>query len=128
MSRFRFSRAALLSAALFASAVLAFGRQPAQESADLSGKYELTGGGYLVVSVDDFGRLEGFYERQGHFGRVSGVVEAGAASATWIQEAGATACKAPVDGSKFWGKLAMTRLADGAVDIAWGECEAKPAK
>ncbi|MEZ5364898.1 MAG: hypothetical protein R2748_21850 [Bryobacterales bacterium] len=124
MSRSSFFRAASLSAILLASAALAVGRQPAHETADLTGKFALPGGGYLVISTDDVGRVEGFYERNGRFGRVSGVAEADAASATWTQEQGSTACQASVDGSRYWGKLTMTRQADGAVSIAWGECDA----
>ncbi|MCB1022009.1 MAG: hypothetical protein KDC27_18905 [Acidobacteria bacterium] len=126
MSRSSFFHAASLSAILLASAALAFGRQPAHDSADLTGKYALPGGGYLVVSTDDVGRVEGFYERDGRFGRVSGVVEADTLSATWTQENGATACQTPVDGARYWGKMTLTRDADGVVSIAWGACDAPP--
>jgi hypothetical protein len=117
----------LLTAALTAFVAGSSARQPAApESADLTGKYELTGGGYLVMSVNDAGRVEGFFERGGEFGRISGQAESGAVSATWIQESGSTACKTAVDGSNFWGKLTLTRDADGAVQTAWGSCEARP--
>jgi hypothetical protein len=77
----------------------------------------------LVVSVDDAGRIEGFFERDGEFGRVSGKVDGAVASATWVQEQGANACSTSVDGSRFWGKMTLARDADGAVQTSWSECE-----
>ena len=126
MSRFRFSLAASILAASLLAAT-ASGRQPdASEAADLTGKYTLTDGGYLVVSTDDFGRAQGFFERNGQFGRVTGRVVNGAISATWLQANGSEACETSVDGSPFWGKLTLIRADDGEVQISWGACEALP--
>ena len=127
MSRFRFWFAAPVVAALFSITVAASARQPeAAESVDLTGKFELSNGGYLVLSTDDLGRVEGFFERDGHFGRVTGRVAGNAVSAVWVQNEGPKACETAVDGSPYWGKLALNHDADGAVEIAWGACEASP--
>ena len=127
MSRFRVRVAALVSAALFLVALTASARQPVTpEEADLVGKFQLSDGGYLIVSTDDYGRVNGFFERDGQFGRVSGRTAAGAISATWVQKEGSEACETAVEGSPFWGNLKLSRDADGAVQIAWGACEALP--
>ena len=127
MSRFTLRLAGFVTAALSLFAVAAFARQPAApESTDLTGKYELAGGGYLIVSVDDAGRVEGFFERQGEFGRISGKADAGAVSATWIQEKGSKACETAVDGSSYWGRVTLTRNQDGQIQTAWGECQTQP--
>jgi hypothetical protein len=117
-------RATLPAVALALFAAALFGRQPvAPETGDLTGKYDLPSGGYLVVSIDDADRLEGFFERNGEFGRLSGKVDGGVASATWVQDNGLTACSTAVEGSKYWGKMTLVRDAAGAAQIAWRECD-----
>jgi hypothetical protein len=127
MSRFSFRFAGLLAAALLGLSAASFARQPeVAKTADLTGKYQLTGGGYLVVSVDDAGRVEGFFERNGQFGRISGRADAGVISAKWVQENGANPCESKVDNSVYWGRLTLTRAEDGQVQTAWGVCQAQP--
>ncbi len=124
MSRFVFRSAGLLTAALFLFTAAASARQPVNsESPDLTGKYELAGGGYLVVSVDDAGLAVGFFERNGEFGRLSGRVDAGALSGVWVQEKGSAACETRVEGSQYWGRISLSRNADGNVEPTWSECQ-----
>lgn len=119
-----FRSAALLTAAFALLASSGFGRQPVpSESSDPTGKYALRDGGYVVVSMDDMGGLDGFYERNGEFGRLSGRLEAGVVSATWVQEKGSRACEASVDGSKHWGSVTLSPTQTGELDLAWGACE-----
>jgi hypothetical protein len=127
MSRFALRFAGLGTAALLALSAAAFGRQPeASGTADLTGKYQLTGDDYLVVSVDDAGQVEGFFERNGEFGRITGRANAGTISATWVQENGSKACESRVDGSAFWGRMTLTRGEEGQVQATWGVCSAQP--
>ena len=119
--------AALSTATVFVLAAASFGRQPATpDAADPTGKYTLRDGGYLVVSVDDLGRVEGFYERNGEFGRLGGRLESGVVSASWVQKSGPQTCNSAMDGQLHWGGLTMTRTQAGELDLAWGACGAPP--
>jgi hypothetical protein len=129
MSRSTLRTAALTAAALFLFSAASFGRQPfGSESPDPTGKYQLSGGGYLVVSVDDTGRAEGFFERNGEFGRLSGRLESGVVSAAWVQQNGPIACTTAVDGSLHWGRVRLTRTETGDLEAAWSACQGAPAQ
>ena len=129
MSRSNFRFAALFAAAFSLLAVASFARQPLDsQSANPTGKYTLSGGGHLVVSVDDLGRAEGFFERNGQFGRLSGRLESGVVSATWVQNDGPQACETTVEGSAHWGQVTLTRSEAGDLDLAWGACQGAPTK
>ncbi len=128
MSRSPIARILLWTALVGALAVASFARQPDRDAPDLTGKYLLEGGGYLVVSVDDLGRVEGFFERDGEFGRMSGWIEGGVAKATWVQQNGPHACAGEVAGSRYWGRVTVTRTADDGLGLAWGTCVDLPAR
>ena len=120
-------RTAVFAAALSLLVTASFARQPQDlDPADLAGKYELSGGGYLVVSVDDLGRVEGFYERNGQFGRLSGELEWGLVFASWVQKGGSQACETSSSGSSHWGRVKLAPAEDGGLDLAWGECGGGP--
>ena len=115
--------AAVLTAALLLTAGASIARQPGDGgTANVTGKYVLSGDGYLVVSVDDLGRVEGFFERNGAFGRLSGQAESDGVTAIWVQKTGQTACETTVDDSSHWGRVTLTRTEAGELDVAWGEC------
>lgn len=123
MSRSISWTAFLLMAAFSLLASPAYGRQPGETGfADLAGKYTLSEGGYVVISVDDRGRVNGFYERKGEFGRLSGTAESGVFAAKWVQRNGSAACEATVDGSSHWGRVTIAPRETGELDLAWGEC------
>ena len=119
--------AATLTAALLLTAGTSVARQPGEGGqADLTGKYALAGDGYLVVSVDDLGRVEGFFERNGSFGRLSGQAESNGVTAIWVQKNGSRACESTIDGSSHWGRVTLSRTEAGGLDLAWGTCREKP--
>jgi len=127
MSRSISKTAGKFAAALSLLAIASFARQPLDSgSSNPTGKYILSGGGYLVVSVDDLGRAEGYFERNGQFGRLSGRQEAGVISATWLQKDGVQACETTHGDSAYWGRVTLTRSSTGDLDLAWGDCQGAP--
>lgn len=129
MSRSVFRYALVLTAGVSLLAAASFARQPLDsDSANPTGKYTLSGGGYLVVSVDDLGRAEGYFERNGEFGRLSGRLDAGVVSATWVGKSGMQACESTHLESPYWGQVTLARSAAGGLDLAWGECQGAPTR
>jgi len=127
MSRSILRNAGALSAILFLLSAASFARQPMEPgSTDPTGKYILSGGGYLVISVDDLGRVQGFFERNGEFGRLSGQLDSEMVSATWVQESGARACTERVEGSAYWGRVTLAPTDSSDLSLAWGECGEAP--
>ena len=69
---------------------------------------------------------EGFFERAGVFGRLSGQAESNGVTAIWIQKDGSKACASTIDGSSHWGRVILSRTESGELDVAWGECREQP--
>jgi hypothetical protein len=114
----------LAAAALFALAAAA--RQPGLREDPAGGKFALPGGGYAVVSVDEFGRVEGYSERAGAFSRLSGRYADGVASGYWVARRGQAVCATEREGSRSWGRFRLIWDAAGKPRTAWSDCEAAP--
>ena len=69
---------------------------------EVDGKYLTDRGGYLRISVDDLGRVQGYYEHEGVFGEVSGHFDGKTVRGYWLQDEGSAACSSDRAGFANW--------------------------
>jgi hypothetical protein len=94
----------------------------------LSAKYRLADGGYLVFAVDDKGRAEGYYFRDGRFGQMFGTVADGVLRGWWAEADNAAACAEPKRGLNAWGQVELVFDAAGEFRGLIGACDKAPDK
>ncbi len=92
----------------------------------LSAKYRLADGGYLVFAVDDKGRAEGYYFRNGRFGQLFGTVSDGALDGYWAEADGVTSCETAKRGTSSWGRVELSFDEPGEFRGVIGACEQEP--
>jgi|GEM_PF-2506165 len=98
------------------------------EPTSLSAKYRLADGGYLVFAVDDSGRAEGYYYRNGRFGQLFGTVTGGVLDGYWAEADGETKCETVKRGMASWGRVEMSFEEPGEFRGVIGVCEQEPAE
>jgi hypothetical protein len=94
--------------------------------ASLSAKYRLADGGYLVFAVDDKGRAEGYYFRDGRFGQMFGTLTDGVLRGWWAEAGNPTGCAEPKRGLNAWGQVELSFDAPGEFRGLVGTCDEAP--
>ena len=93
---------------------------------EVGGKYLTDGGGYLRISVDDLGRVQGYYERDDAFGEFSGHFDGKTIRGYWLQDEGSDPCVADRAGFANWGRVALTFANASEFSGKFGACAATP--
>ena len=120
------SRVALVALALVLGVATAAPASSLVDTApDPSGKYR-TADGYVVFAVDDAGRVQGFFEKAGMFGQLSGTLVNGAIEGRWHAESGIQTCESAYQGAKSWGAFQFRVDDQGTLQGSMGQCEQKP--
>ncbi len=121
---------AALTAFLLVMAPASFAKKSigdiSSEPTALSAKYRLADGGYLVFAVDDNGRAEGYYLRDGRFGQVFGTVEDSVLNGYWAEADGVVQCETTKRGTSAWGRVELRFDDLGEFRGLTGACEQEP--
>jgi len=93
---------------------------------NVDGKYLTDQGGYVRISVDDLGRVQGYYERDGAFGEISGHFDGKTIRGYWLQDDGATACTSDRAGFGSWGRVTLDFTSASEFSGKFGTCGSVP--
>ncbi len=93
---------------------------------EVDGKYLTDPGGYLRISVDDIGRVQGYYEREGVFGEISGHFDGKTIRGYWLQDDSAAACPSDRAGFTNWGRVTLNFTSASEFTGKFGSCASAP--
>ena len=115
-------KAALL-AALVVIPLLAYVEPFGMWDEQFGGKY-LTADGYVLLSIDEAGKVAGYFERGGSFGELSGRFDGRTFRGNWTQTEGKTVCERELRGYESWGRVELTFDTPEAFQGKLGPCDA----
>ena len=126
MLRFKgiFTAAAL--AALVAIPLLAYVDPFGGWDQQFGGKY-ITPDGYVLLSIDETGKVAGYFERDGSFGEISGRFDGRTFRGHWMQAESKIVCDRELHGYESWGRMELTFDTPQGFSGKLGACEATPA-
>ena len=126
MSRYSGSILAALFAALIAVPMLAYVDPFGGWDQQFGGKY-VTPDGYVLLSIDETGKVAGYFERDGAFGEISGRFDGRTVRGRWMQAESEVACERDYRGYESWGRMELVFDNPDGFTGKLGACEAAPA-
>ena len=92
---------------------------------EVGGKY-LTDSGYLRFTVDDIGRVQGYYENGSQFGEISGHFDGRTIRGYWLEDGDLAPCEADRAGFASWGRLTLNFENASRFEGSLGSCSDAP--
>ncbi len=91
------------------------------------GKY-VTADGYVLLSVDETGKVAGYFERDGAFGEIRGRFDGRTVRGHWMQSESPTVCERELHGYESWGRVELVFDNPEGFSGKLGACDAAPAE
>ena len=118
--------AVLLSATAVTPILSARSGSDLDEALSATGKYWSGEGDYVILAVDDTGKVSGFFQRDGRFGQFDGRLVGTRVEGYWFRDSDRPACASARFGSRDWGRVTFSLGSPDRLQGLSGSCDEAP--